>query len=225
MACLSLNSVEKSQLHWDPCPSVWCGQSSGPAVEMACCGGRPCGSYRAQSRYPAPIADRDPGNWKTAPQPAANQFAEVPIVECQENPPFTYSGKTLAACDFPLGGFGAGNVILRGDGTLQVCEDRKQACIVSVYPSSRQGRTVLNESSQASMHLVRAPIAAAGMDGREPVPRRRRRTRGRQVRNMDDGTHDGTGCAVIRAWQAPAGRHAVQLLRRQCHAQGGGSRA
>jgi uncharacterized protein (DUF608 family) len=36
----------------------------------------------------------------------------------QELAPYTYSGENLAVCDFPLGGFGAGNVFFRGDGTL-----------------------------------------------------------------------------------------------------------
>lgn len=34
-------------------------------------------------------------------------------------PPFTYTGSNLYAIDFPLGGFGAGNVNLAGDGSLQ----------------------------------------------------------------------------------------------------------
>lgn len=33
--------------------------------------------------------------------------------------PFTYQGRHLHAIDFPLGGFGTGNVVLAGDGTLQ----------------------------------------------------------------------------------------------------------
>ena len=33
--------------------------------------------------------------------------------------PWLYKGKRLRKFDFPLGGFGTGNVLLQGDGTLQ----------------------------------------------------------------------------------------------------------
>ena len=40
-------------------------------------------------------------------------------INVDQDPPFTYSGAKLAACQFPVGGFGTGYVILGGDGTLQ----------------------------------------------------------------------------------------------------------
>ena len=103
---------------------------------MACCAdGRPCGGYEAHiapdpvreaafSRYPkvAPRAHL----WAAAPN-GAPQFAgyddglRVPPRDNAAgdgDDPWEYVGDRLKACNFPLGGFGTGRVLLRGDGTL-----------------------------------------------------------------------------------------------------------
>ena len=71
-----------------------------------------------ESRYP-PLRVT-PDRWCRPKPPAQPQFERAaPPCGLKADPPFTYSGANLAACDFPIGGFGAGNVILHGDGTLQ----------------------------------------------------------------------------------------------------------
>ena len=102
---------------------------------MSCCAGNKCGisgvggrdvAPLLESRYPKTdgrngfIADE----WKAPEPPAVRQRFRPTSVHSKEArssslPPFTYAGQNLAACDFPLGGFGGGNVILHGDGTLQ----------------------------------------------------------------------------------------------------------
>jgi hypothetical protein len=92
-------------------------------------------------RYPAPAPRYRKAVWKQA-DGAAPQFGNIKSVQPPigprervqllraetyhrqksahgaQLPPYTYSGENLAVCDFPLGGFGAGNVFFRGDGTL-----------------------------------------------------------------------------------------------------------
>ena len=67
-------------------------------------------------RSPDPPAARQPFRPASA-TPSSSGAAEG--TRASSLPPFTYAGANLAACDFPLGGFGGGNVILHGDGTLQ----------------------------------------------------------------------------------------------------------
>ena len=56
------------------------------------------------SRYPS--AKPDVSQWKQAPN-AAPQFDNYgEASSCADPPPYTYAGKSLNACDFPLGGFG-----------------------------------------------------------------------------------------------------------------------
>ena len=97
-------------------------------MDAACCGesSRPCGGAAAPedaarapvSRYPP--AHRDSHSWMAAPG-AAPQFESWGDDVAPPPPPgpYDYTGEHLNACNFPLGGFGAGQVILQGDGTLQ----------------------------------------------------------------------------------------------------------
>ena len=85
---------------------------------------KPCGGPKqGGSRYPRPKPKQTRDGWKAAPPPAAPQFDDygqrAPPRKSKDDAPFTYAGEHLAACSFPLGGFGAGNVLLHGDGTLQ----------------------------------------------------------------------------------------------------------
>ena len=52
-----------------------------------------------------------------------------------DDDPFTYTGKNLYAIDFPLGGFGAGNINIAGDGSLQHWTILNQ---VQHYPNWRE---------------------------------------------------------------------------------------
>ena len=97
---------------------------------MSCCGGRSCGydipKVPVSSRYPIPAAQLESKNnkslWKQA-ENASPQFDAYPLNFDQKGStddlPYTFVGDNLAAVDFPLGGFGCGNVCLHGDGTLQ----------------------------------------------------------------------------------------------------------
>lgn len=103
---------------------------------MACCGSK-FGAAEI-SRYPkavpnhskwarAPgLADQFPDWWAEANERGdrVSTTAQARLGEEGErqegaDDAFTYSGANLAACQFPLGGFGTGYVILGGDGTLQ----------------------------------------------------------------------------------------------------------
>ena len=101
-----------------------------------CCGGKPCGGAgavvapEAESRYPQVPPAVDPSVW--ARGAGADQFADyargLPGASAE---PYTYAGEQLGAFAFPLGGFGAGHVVLRGDGTLQkwcVCNQAREEC-------------------------------------------------------------------------------------------------
>ena len=98
---------------------------------MSCCEGKCCDgplteqSPQPESRYPG-VRKISADNWASPAPPAKKQFGSKPRCcagtgGCCGDPlkDFVYSGEHLSACDFPLGGFGAGNVILHGDGTLQ----------------------------------------------------------------------------------------------------------
>jgi uncharacterized protein (DUF608 family) len=63
-------------------------------------------------------------------------------------PPYTYSGANLAACDFPLGGFGTGYTILHGDGTLQ-------------------GYLIRNQTRQESQPMHDMPACFFGISAKE----------------------------------------------------------
>lgn len=101
------------------------------AKQGSCCGGRPC-NFSATVPAPADSFSRYPKlqpstylqgfeSWKQAAPPAQPQFGTAIKSKAADGPPppFTYTGANLSACRFPLGGFGSGNVILGGDGTLQ----------------------------------------------------------------------------------------------------------
>lgn len=90
---------------------------------MACCSNKSggCGptSTPAEGRYPSVIKP-EPTQWKRA-RHVEDQFeAGYPHTMLDEtsSDPYTYSGENLAGINFPLGGFGAGQVELVGDGTL-----------------------------------------------------------------------------------------------------------
>jgi non-lysosomal glucosylceramidase len=104
---------------------------------MPCCDGdKPCGGpayhvdpddaayAEAQSRYPTVSLDR--GNWASSAN-GTDQFADYDdgLVRGQDElaeaaeAPFLYTGEHLHACNFPLGSFGTGRVLLCGDGCLK----------------------------------------------------------------------------------------------------------
>jgi hypothetical protein len=109
---------------------------------MPCCAdGKPCGgpAYHvnpdddayalALSRYPQVKPDQ--GKWKKALN-GADQFADYDDGLVQDNgdgddDPFVYSGEHLHACNFPLGSFGCGRILLCGDGTM------KEWTVVNIY--------------------------------------------------------------------------------------------
>ena len=73
---------------------------------------KPCGGPKqGGSRYPRPKPKQTRDGWKAAPPPAAPQFDDygqrAPPRKSKDDAPFTYAGEHLAACSFPLGGFGA----------------------------------------------------------------------------------------------------------------------
>ena len=100
---------------------------------MPCCDGdKPCGGpayhvdpgddayAEALSRYPKVSLDK--GNWAAA-ENGQDQFADYDdgLLPCDEDndDPFLYTGQHLHACNFPLGSFGTGRVLLCGDGCLK----------------------------------------------------------------------------------------------------------
>jgi len=89
-----------------------------------CCGSGSSCCAPTPSRYPVqkPVSI-SPEMWKKPAKPASTQasFSTTTTTTMSSPPPapFTYAGAHLAALDFPIGGFGAGNVKLDGDGTLQ----------------------------------------------------------------------------------------------------------
>ena len=87
-----------------------------------CCSGSTCCPAPEASRYPIPPPIRISSSmWANPELPASPQFNSPPSRSPppKKDPPFTYSGANLNAIDFPVGGFGAGNVKISGDGTLQ----------------------------------------------------------------------------------------------------------
>jgi non-lysosomal glucosylceramidase len=99
--------------------------SASPEVyteEGCCCAGKPCGDGKPVTvrRYPTAQTDVDPAVWKQSGGAAQEQFATYADASSTLSAePFTYAGPQLGAFAFPMGGFGAGHVVLRGDGTLQ----------------------------------------------------------------------------------------------------------
>jgi len=105
---------------------------------MPCCeDGKPCGgpAYHvspddavyaaAQSRYPKVLPRAH--SWKAA-ENGAPQFEDYDDglrrrADDEDDDgagePFEYSGEHLAACNFPLGSFGTGRILLCGDGTMK----------------------------------------------------------------------------------------------------------
>jgi len=73
-----------------------------------------------ESRYPSTI-NPEPTKWKKA-RNVEDQFEPGyphTMLDETSSDPYTYAGEQLAGINFPLGGFGAGQVELVGDGTLQ----------------------------------------------------------------------------------------------------------
>lgn len=79
---------------------------------------------------------------QTSPAPASGLSAK-------RREGFEYYGEFLKHCDFPLGGFAGGQVILKGDGTLQdwtvVNRVRKEAQPMDIMPANFFGIQVDNE--------------------------------------------------------------------------------
>eukprot|EP00931_Biecheleriopsis_adriatica_P045585 TRINITY_DN26102_c0_g1_i2.p1 TRINITY_DN26102_c0_g1~~TRINITY_DN26102_c0_g1_i2.p1 ORF type:complete len:944 (+),score=138.92 TRINITY_DN26102_c0_g1_i2:64-2895(+) len=94
---------------------------------MSCCSGKssccdpastPLTESEHFSRYPK--VKPETSLWTAAAAPAQPQFeGNYPPEVVDDLATFTFAGEHLAACNFPLGGIGAGQVILQGDGTLQ----------------------------------------------------------------------------------------------------------
>jgi hypothetical protein len=70
------------------------------------------------SRYPR--VNPTPHSWAAA-EGGTPQFTAYDdgLRGGESDNPFEYTGDHLAACNFPLGGFGCGRVLLCGDGTLK----------------------------------------------------------------------------------------------------------
>ena len=98
---------------------------------MPCCDGdKPCGGpayhvdpddaayAEARSRYPTVKPDH--GAWAAA-ENGQDQFRDYDdgLLAEDDPEPFEYTGQHLSACNFPLGSFGTGRVLLCGDGTLK----------------------------------------------------------------------------------------------------------
>jgi non-lysosomal glucosylceramidase len=89
-----------------------------------CCGGKPCGGGgcgpdEVESRYPDVTGPIDPSVWARSAT-GTDQFSDYSkSSETTSDQAYTYAGAQLGAFAFPLGGFGAGHLVLRGDGTLQ----------------------------------------------------------------------------------------------------------
>ena len=71
-------------------------------------------------RYPQPSSPYNSQRWATPAAPGHRQHDAPPrSLDAPPADPWTHAGANMAAVDFPLGGFGAGNVCIGGDGTLQ----------------------------------------------------------------------------------------------------------
>ena len=115
-----------------------------------CCGGKPCFSsssagLRAASRYPSPQVNLKSSQWKKPAPPAVPQFddahrSNTNPTNSDDDDPYVYSGDRLNAFAFPLGGFGTGHLVLRGDGTLQkwcvVNQTRHEALPLNDMPAT-----------------------------------------------------------------------------------------
>tara|TARA_B100000795_G_C22777444_1_gene430680 strand:+ start:98 stop:1711 length:1614 start_codon:yes stop_codon:yes gene_type:complete len=131
-----------------------------------CCAG---GSCEPKSRYPVQpkitISNKD---WKQPASPASPQFNQgccgANSTCCgpknTASPPFTYSGANLAAVDFPVGGFGAGNVKIAGDGTIDKYTILNQpAECISFMPNNFFGISTAptNNPSQKQSFVLQSP--------------------------------------------------------------------
>eukprot|EP00039_Didymoeca_costata_P014944 m.247006 g.247006 ORF g.247006 m.247006 type:complete len:1001 (-) comp16124_c0_seq1:153-3155(-) len=93
-------------------------------VGSPCCPSPTGAAAETSSRYP-PVTKKDLSTtptskgWKRA-RNAEDQFASYDEQVGKQPPssPYTYAGDQLHACNFPLGGFGTGQVLFIGDGTL-----------------------------------------------------------------------------------------------------------
>jgi uncharacterized protein (DUF608 family) len=131
---------------------------------MSCCGGK-CGEVEnleldGVSRYPT-FVEPNKDLWKQAEAPAANQFEGYGKQREASADPYTYSGANLNVCDFPLGGFGAGYVILRGDGTLGgfnvVNQTREEAEPMHTMPCTFFGVSATPEGGAAQSFVLASP--------------------------------------------------------------------
>lgn len=128
-------------------------------VDGCCCGGKPCGNGTpvVVTRYPSVPADVDPTVWKQQPS-AAPQFDGAFGNRAPSSEPFTYAGPQLGAFAFPLGGFGAGHLVLRGDGTLQKwCvrnQTRKESLPLDCMPACFFGVSAGDGAAQQAFVLA-----------------------------------------------------------------------
>lgn len=127
---------------------------------MACCGGK-TGVRTDFGRYPKAIPDTS--KWARSPN-VADQFEAQQMrtqVGLKQDAPFTYSGANLAACQFPIGGFGAGYVILGGDGTFQayniVNQVRKESLPMHCMPAGFFAITATPSGEAAQSVLLASP--------------------------------------------------------------------
>ena len=133
----------------------------GKDFSPCCSNGGPCCPPPHASRYPIqaqiPI---DTALWAQPQLPASPQHQNQNQNQNKKSKPFTYSGQNLAALDFPVGGFGAGNVKLAGDGSLQkwtVVNQAKSTLVnmpncffaISTTPMSTENDVVDVEQSQS----------------------------------------------------------------------------
>ena len=86
---------------------------------MSCCGGK-CSedSSPSKSRYPAPLDPLkcvDRKKWKNLSGQRQDFCSKR---NDDDDGDYVYTGSKLVALDFPIGGIGAGNIFLQGDGTL-----------------------------------------------------------------------------------------------------------
>eukprot|EP00938_MAST-03A_sp_MAST-3A-sp1_P004255 g4255.t1 len=123
---------------------------------MSCCGGK-CPSPSNSSRYPTPVDPLKCGDgkkWKNLPGQRQN-FSSKRNGDVYD--PYVYVGNKLVAVDFPIGGIGAGNIFLQGDGTIGqftiVNQCREETEMVACMPSCFFGMS----TSAGQNFLLSAP--------------------------------------------------------------------
>jgi non-lysosomal glucosylceramidase len=106
-----------------------CGSSSSSCCRRRCDNLYPPTSLSSSSSPCANHADRHDavdGNVYDEDKRSRESFSPVSVDDClapalvdDDADPWVYKGERLQALNFPLGGFGTGNILLQGDGSLQ----------------------------------------------------------------------------------------------------------